>query len=87
MLSRTWEMRNWNDLDPKIVALHTSEDGIVDHYSLFSSLHHEYPIHFAAFKQHATCLSHEANTESRQMTVTESSAQAGAAAEADLQKV
>lgn len=57
------EIRNWNDLEAGKVAEHTSEDGTLDQYSLFSALHREFPIHFAAFRQIATCLSHEANTE------------------------
>lgn len=57
------EIKRWNNLDENIIAQHISEDRIVDHYSLFSALHHEYPLHFAAFRQYTTCLPTEANTE------------------------
>lgn len=57
------EIKKWNELDENIIANHTSQDGIVNHYSLFSALYLEYPMHFAAFRQYSTCLPTEANTE------------------------
>jgi hypothetical protein len=59
------EIKKWNEIDENIIANlnHTSEDGIVNNYSLFSALSLEYPMHFAAFRQYSTCLPTEANTE------------------------
>ena len=52
----------WRGLDPKLVS-EFSSDGLVNEYALLYHVRHTFPLSFIVFRQAASHLFHEGNTE------------------------
>ena len=59
----TGEATRWAALDPKIIRKFRDEEGIVNEFALVYHLRQSFPLHFIVFKQTASHIPHEGNTE------------------------
>lgn len=59
----TEEAERWATLDKTIVREFTDDDGIVNEFALVYHVRKSFPLHYIVFKQTASHLPHEANSE------------------------
>ena len=59
----TEEAERWADLDRKIIREYRDDDGIANEFALMYHLRQSFPLHFIVFKQTASHLPHEGNSE------------------------
>ena len=57
------EAVRWEALDKKIIREYTDDDGIVNEFALMYHLRQSFPLHYIIFKQTASHLPHEGNSE------------------------
>ena len=57
------ELFTWRALKEQELQPHVGEDGIMNHYSLFTKLKDRFPLLFSVFRQVAPGIAHEANVE------------------------
>ena len=61
--STTEEATRWAALDKKTILEYTDSDGIVNEFALVYHYRHSFPLHYIVFKQTASHLPHEGNSE------------------------
>ena len=59
----TEEAARWAALDKKIIREHKDDEGIVNEFALMYHVRQSFPLHYIVFKQTASHLPHEGNSE------------------------
>jgi hypothetical protein len=59
----TDEAQRWSSLDKATILKHTDSAGIVNEFALLYDLRTSFPLHYIVFKQTASHLPHEGNSE------------------------
>ena len=59
----TEEAARWAALDKKIIREYTDDEGLVNEFALMYHLRQSFPLHYIVFKQTASHLPHEGNSE------------------------